>query len=443
MQIEIPFNFTPRSYQLELLKALDNGFKRALAVYHRRAGKDKTLFNVIIKKSLERKGVYYYLFPEFAQGRRVIWEGMDASGYRFLDHIPKPLIKRMNSTDMKIELVNGSIIQIIGTDKFDKVRGSNPVGCVFSEFAFQNPVAWDVIRPILAENGGWAVFNSSTNGKNHFYKMYQMALNDPAWFVQNITVDDSRDAQGKRYVPEEAVEAERRAGMPEEMIQQEFYNSFTANAQGYYYLSEIELAEKEGRITKVPYNPSYPVDCYFDIGYTDNCVIWFVQRINRVFHIIDLYHDKGQKFSHYAKELQKKPYVYSSMNFPHDMKKTEFGTGRSNYEVAEELFKGMEVNVVQKLDVQDGINAVRMIFPICYFDAEKCKDGLEALQNYHREYDRERKEFKQKPVHDWSSDFADAFRYFATGITMPREIHRTDAYLKGYRRLSSRNWQLS
>jgi hypothetical protein len=156
--ITIPYKFEPRTYQKELLAALDSGYRRAIAVYHRRAGKDKTMFNALVKKSLQRKGVYYYFFPEYAQGRRVIWDGIDGSGFKFLDHIPEPLIQSKNSTDMKIVLTNGSVIQVMGTDKFDKVRGSNPVGCVFSEFAFQNPKAWNIVRPILGENQGWAIF---------------------------------------------------------------------------------------------------------------------------------------------------------------------------------------------------------------------------------------------------------------------------------------------
>ena len=440
-QITIPFNFTPRPYQLNLLKAMDGNYKRAVVVYHRRAGKDKTLFNLTVKKSFERKGTYYYLFPEFAQGRRVIWEGMDGSGYKFLDHIPAPLVKKQNSTDMKIELVNGSIIQIIGTDKFDKVRGSNPVGCAFSEYAFQNPMAWDVIRPILAENEGWAVFNSSTNGKNHFHDMYQNAISDPKWYVQNIDVTQSLDLNGERYVSEEVINDERRAGMPEEMIQQEFYNSFTANAQGFYYLQDMEKAESEERISTVPYNPAYPVETYWDIGITDNCVIWFIQRINKVFHVIDLYHNRGLKFASYVKELQNKEYTYSSHNFPHDLRKTEFGSGMSLRELAEELLTGTEVNIVHKVEIQEGVNAVRTLFPLCYFDAEKCKLGLKALQNYHREWDSDKKEFKQKPVHDWSSDFADSFRYFCTNITYVEPVSTMQSRLRGFKKLNTRDWR--
>lgn len=441
--ITIPYNFKPRTYQLDLLRAIDSGYKRAIAVYHRRAGKDKTLWNLVIKKAVERVGVYYYFFPEFAQGKRVIWDGMDGSGYRFLDHVPESLVRKANSTDMKIELLNNSIIQIIGTDKFDKVRGSNPVGCVFSEYAFQNPKAWDIVRPILAENGGWAVFNSTPFGKNHFYDMFETAKGLDDWYTQLVTVEDSIDPEGNRYVPEAVVQAERQAGMSEEMIQQEFYCSFTANAQGFYYLQLLEEADKEGRIGNVPYDPSVGVDLWFDIGFNDNTAIWFTQTIDREICVIDYYQNNSQGLEFYAKYLQRLPYIYKSVTFPHDIKKSEMGTGRSILEIADELFAGIEINYTQKLDKQDGIQAVRMVLPMCRFDRNKCAPGIKALQNYHREWDDVRKQFKEKPEHDWSSDGADAFRTLAVGLTIPRNESIKDRYLKSYRRLSARNWRLA
>lgn len=441
--IEIPYNFKPRQYQIDLLRAIDSGYKRAIAVYHRRAGKDKTLWNLTIKKAFERVGVYYYFFPEFAQGKRVIWDGMDGSGYRFLDHLPSELVRKANSTDMKVELVNNSIIQIIGTDKFDKVRGSNPVGCVFSEFAFQNPKAWDIVRPILAENGGWAVFNSTPFGKNHFYDMFETAKSLPDWYTQLVTVEDSRDENGNRYVSEEVVEAERQAGMSEEMVQQEFYCSFTANAQGFYYLKYIEDADKEQRIGNVPYNPNYPVDLWWDIGFSDSTAIWFTQTINREICVIDFYQNNSQGLEHYAKYLQRLPYIYKSITFPHDIKKSEMGTGRSNLEIAYELFTGLDINVTQKLDIEDGIAAVRSILPMCVFDRNRCSLGLKALQNYHREWDEYRKEFKNKPVHDWSSHPSDAFRTLAVGLTIPQNKSIKESRIKSFRRLSARNWRLA
>ena len=241
-EITIPYKFEPRQYQLELLQALDSGYDRAIAVWSRRAGKDKTLLNLVVKKALERVGVYYYFFPTFTQGRRVIWDGIDNGGMAFMDHIPDALIASSNSNEMKVVLTNGSIIQIVGTDDYDRVRGSNPVGCVFSEYAWQNPMAYDTVRPILRANGGWAVFNSTPFGENHFFDLWQEAQENDAWFTQLVTVETALTNDGEHYITTEDIEEEKLSGMSDEMVEQEFYCSFTANTGG-FYLSLIHISE--------------------------------------------------------------------------------------------------------------------------------------------------------------------------------------------------------
>lgn len=440
--IQIPYKFVPRTYQLKLLQALDSGYKRAITVWHRRAGKDKTLFNILIKKAFERVGTYYYFFPEFAQGKRVIWDGIDNDGFKFLDHIPKQLIKGTPlKQEMKIELINGSIIQIIGTDKFDKVRGSNPVGCVFSEYSYQNPAAWDVVRPILRLNGGWAVFNSTPFGKNHFYQLYEMAKGNDDWYTDLVTVEDSLDINGNRYVPEEWIDQDRAEGYTEEMVQQEYYCDFTANSQGFYYLKLMEEAADQGRVTSVPYYPDAKVDTWWDIGVSDSTAIWFTQIIGKEIHLIDFYQSNSIGIGDYAKYLQGLPYVYGTHHFPFDIAQTEFGTGRSRIEVAENLFGAKNIDVIPKLGREDGINAARILLPRCVFDEEKCIDGIRALQNYHRQWDSKLQEFKNQPVHDWASHPADAFRYMAVGLTMPKQkTRRTSMRLKS---MNAKGWMLA
>lgn len=398
----------------------------------------------MIKKAIQRKGVYYYFFPEFAQGRRILWDGIDGSGFKFLDHIPEPLVQSKNGTDMKIVLTTGSVIQIMGTDKFNKVRGANPVGCVFSEFAFQNPKAWNIIRPILAENKGWAIFNSTTNGKNHFWDLYQMALNNPNWFVQNYNVLQTLDENGNRYVSNEVIEEERQSGMSEELIQQEFYNSWTANSSGFYYLSIIEDLETSGYIGKVPHDPSASVETWWDIGSGDATAIWFTQTMGKEVHIIDYYSNNNKGLEHYAKVLQGKKYVYKSHNFPHDIVNIEFGSGRTRWEVAEELFKGTRLEIVKKLSKEEGRNAVRMVLPQCRFDKVKCQAGIDGLKNYRKEWDDKNQVFRDSDVHDWARDPADAFRYLAVGITLPRSRSFRSEYMKASgKAVRVKNWRVA
>ena len=171
---------------------------------------------------LQRVGIYWHMLPLNTQARKVVWDAIDKQGRRVIDQVfPLPLRKSVNSTEMKIELWNGSIWQCVGSDNYNALVGSNPVGVVFSEYSLADPAAWDFIRPILAENGGWALFIYTPRGKNHGYTLYNTAL-AAGWFVQKLTVDDTK------AVPQEVIDDERRAGMSESMIEQEFYCSFEA-----------------------------------------------------------------------------------------------------------------------------------------------------------------------------------------------------------------------
>jgi len=234
MQITIPHNYTPRSYQTGLYNCISQGFRRAVAVWHRRSGKDKTLLNLLVKEAVKRVGVYYYFFPTYQQGRKVLWDGIDRAGFRYMDHIPQAIRESTNQAEMKVRLINGSIIQIVGTDNVDSVMGTNPIGCVFSEFSLQNPDAWDLIRPILAENGGWAVFNYTPRGRNHGFLLYEMAKNNKDWFCELLDVDDTQ------AVSHDIIQAEREAGMSEEMIQQEFYCSFEASLASCFFSGALD-----------------------------------------------------------------------------------------------------------------------------------------------------------------------------------------------------------
>lgn len=224
--IDIPYGFTPRKYQIPILAAFDDGCKRGIWVLHRRAGKDKTCWNILIKAAFERVGVYFYILPLLTQARKIIFDGIDGSGFPFMGHIPDPTIASQNATEMKIKLINGSILQVIGSDNIDAIVGTNPVGVVYSEFALQKPEAWDFIRPILRENDGFALFQSTPRGRNHFFEMWKNAAGDPAWFKERLTVEDTLDENGNRYVTDAMIDQDRREGMSEALIQQEYYCSF-------------------------------------------------------------------------------------------------------------------------------------------------------------------------------------------------------------------------
>lgn len=229
MEIQIPYKFIPRDYQIPLLKALDNGIKRAVIVWHRRCGKDKVCFNYMIKESQKRVGTYFYFLPEYAQAKKVIWDNIDNDGFRMLDHVPEELIKNINKQELKIELINGSVIQLIGADKFSKSGvGTNPIGVVFSEYSINNPEVWDFVRPILAINGGWCIFNFTPRGQNHAYQILKMAEGRPDWYTEILTVADTN------ILTEEDIQRERDEGMSQAMIDQEFYCKFIENATSFF-----------------------------------------------------------------------------------------------------------------------------------------------------------------------------------------------------------------
>jgi len=408
--ITLPYKFTPRDYQLPILRALDRDkYKRAIAVWHRRSGKDLTFINYMFKKMFEKVGAYYYFFPTYAQGKKVLWEGMDREGFKFLNHLPKELRKTTNNQEMVIETVNGSVFRVIGTDKIDSVLGTNPIGCVFSEYSLQDPRAWDFIRPILAENGGWALFNYTPRGKNHGYTLLEFAKKDPKWYSEVLTVDDTK-AISREVLDQEFKEIMAKNG-EESLYQQEYYCSFDAPIQGAYYAKQMMDADREGRITKVPYDATIPVNTYWDLGVGDATSIWFIQNVGQEVRVIDYYESSGEGLPHYAKVLQDKKYIYGRHYAPHDIQVRELTTGRSRLETSRKL--GINFKVVAKLPVEDGIEAVRNFIPRCWFDEDKCANGISALRSYHKEYDEKNQTYQTHPKHDWSSHGADAFRYAA------------------------------
>lgn len=228
--ITIPHAFKPREYALPFLKAMDGGYKRAILVWHRRAGKDKTCFNYTVKCAFQRVGTYFYFLPEFAQAKKVIWDNIDNDGFKMLDHIPRALIKSTNATELKITLINGSVIQLMGADVFDKSGvGTNPIGVVFSEFSIQRKEIWDFIKPILLVNGGWAVFNFTPRGQNHAFNLLETAkMNPDDWFTQVLTVDDTG------VLTADDMSRERNEGVSQAMIDQEYYCKFIESATSFF-----------------------------------------------------------------------------------------------------------------------------------------------------------------------------------------------------------------
>jgi phage terminase large subunit len=416
--IEVPYNWEPRNYQMPTWEYLESGGRRGVCVWHRRAGKDLFGINWCATAAMERPGLYWHLFPTYNQGRKIAWDGFTKDGRPFLDHFPAPLVESKNNTDMKLTLKTGGIYQVVGTDDPDRLVGCNPVGCIFSEYSLQDPRAWDIIRPILAENEGWALFIYTARGRNHGLKMVEMARKNPKWFCEVLKAGSGPDAtkrpDGTPVISDEVIDEERAAGMPEELIQQEFFNSFDAPIVGAYYGQQMMKAMEDKRICKVPYDPMLPVKTAWDIGVGDATTIWFYQEYGLEIRVINYYENSGEGLAHYAKYIDKQDYHYSHHYGPWDIEVRELGTGKTRLETARSM--GLKFTVVKQHSVDDGIEAVRNILSRCWFDAEKCERGIESLRQYRKDWDEVNKTYRDKPLHDWTSHGADAFRTLAWGF---------------------------
>ena len=426
-EIILPYKYNPRAYQMALWDYMegDQEAKRAVCVWHRRTGKDVSAINLVACKSQERVGLYWHLLPTYKQGRAIVWNGATREGRPFLDHFPKDIVDGKNSTEMRITFKNGSQYQVVGTDDTNSLVGTNPIGCVFSEYSLHDPGAWDLIRPILLENGGWALFIYTARGRNHGYTLLEMAKKNKKWFSQVLVAGNNgtKREDGTPVFSDAMIQEERDTGMPEEMIQQEYFCSFDAPFVGSYYGTQMLAAEKQGRILEdIPYDPKLPIQTWWDLGMDDSTTIIFTQRYGMELRVIDYYENSGEGLQHYAKVLSGQvagtehmsDYYYGSHIAPHDIEVRELGTGKSRRETAKSL--GIKFTVGKQHEVSDGIETVRSLLPTCYFSAKRTMRLIECLRQYRKVWDENNKVFKNNPLHDWTSHGADAFRIGAMGL---------------------------
>jgi len=418
--------FKPRNYQIPICDAiLNKDYKRVLCIMPRRAGKDVVAFNITIRKAIQTPGIYFIIYPTYSQGRKILWDSIMNDGRRFLDFIPSELIEATNSTEMKIRFKNGSLIQVLGSDNFDSLVGTNPRGIVLSEFALQDPRAYQFLRPALTANDGWALFITTPRGKNHAWELFQIALNNPQdWFAYHLTIEDTQ------HIPLEAIEQERLSGeLSDDLIQQEYYCSFSMGVEGSYYSKYIDKMKLNGRIGQVPWESSAKVNTVWDIGVRDSTCIIFFQCIGQTIRIIDCFEKNKEGIEYYIQYINSKPYTYGKHFAPHDIGVTEWGTGISRIEKAKQLGLKFETKMVHNkivsalpdMSIMDGIEAVRSCFSKVWIDEVKCAPLIKALENYRQTYDSKRKVYSNQPLHDWSSHFADTMRYLALSLPRTRD----------------------
>lgn len=408
--------FTPRAYQLPIIEAIKKGYKRLLLIMPRRSGKDVLCFNILWRQAIKKVGSYYYVFPTFSSGRRILWDQLTMDGGRILDYIPPEFVDQRNEAMMRIKLRNGSYIQIIGSDNFDNTLvGTNPRGIIFSEYALQHPDGFQYSIPILRANDGFAIFNSTPRGRNHFYDLYRIAQSNPdVWFTYRLTVDDTK------HVDVSEIRSDIEKGqMSDDLAQQEYWCSFDMGATGSYYTTQVDRMRLNHQITTVPWEPTLKVHTAWDIGVRDSTVILWFQNFGTTTRIIDYYEKSSEGLEHYVKIVQDKPYIYGRHIAPHDISVREFGSGMTRLEIARKL--GINFTTAPNVSIMDGIEAVRAALAKVYIDETKCRPLIKALENYRREYDTEKKVYKSVPLHDQYSHAADAMRYLCVSLPKTKD----------------------
>jgi phage terminase large subunit len=444
LRVKMAADFKPRPYQARFMRYFEAGGRRAVWIVHRRGGKDLTALHQTCRMMAKRPGVYWHVYPTGEQARKAIWEGFRKDGKRILEDVfpgfldptrPGSIVARKNESQMVVELVNGSIWRLLGSDKIEVV-GAGPVGVVFSEYALAKPNGWDLVRPMLRENGGWAAFITTPRGKNHAHALYEIARKKAGWFHDLQTVHitgleyESDSDPGKMLSPDEMIAEELASGMPEALVDQEYRCDFTAALVGAVWGGLIAKMEKAGAVAEFDFDRSR-VFTTWDLGGAgakgDATSFWVWAPTDDGADLLGYYENNGKELSHYWDELDQMCAAIGARPvkhwLPHDARAKHL-SGVSVLELCAERWGLENVAIYPEHGLLNGIQAGRWLLQRKVRIHPRCSEGLEALKSYHYEWDAEAKVFSNQPAHDWSSHGADAFRGLALVV---RESERRTA----------------
>lgn len=446
--VRLPNNWEPRPHQRGLWNYLEGGGLRAVEVAHRRWGKDEIALHRTAVAAHERVATYWHMLPQASQARKAIWNAINPhTGKRRIDEaFPETIRAQTLENEMFIRFRNGSTWQVVGSDNFNSLIGSPPAGVVFSEYSVANPTSWGVLRPILLENGGWALFIYTPRGKNHGHKLLKSAqAREPRWFAEVSPISKTKAIPDHQLIDERSeMIDEFGADVGAALYMQEWECSFEAAILGAYYGLEMQRLDEAGQITDVCWQPQHPTYTAWDLGYRDDTAIWWYQIVRDEVHVLDYLAVSGLGVEAIAKlVIERSPklmiggvpticpdkqYHYAKHYLPHDARaKTLASGGKSIIEQLAVHLGGIKhLEIVPQLSVQDGIQAVRMLLPHVWYDEEKCEAGIEAMRQYQREWDDEKKVFRETPRHDWTSHPADAKRVLAIAWKNEPKVKRVD-----------------
>jgi phage terminase large subunit len=425
IQVPNPEKFVPRDYQLPFWSALNpTGVRRAMLVWHRRAGKDWVVLNKIAEMLL----VWFWDTPCTAiylagksqrHGAAIVWDNKTNDGLSYLDAFPEELIAHRDDRNYTLTFKNGSIFKVVTTLDKEAARGANPKIVAFSEYDYidNGPYIWtSVILPILLMNDGIALFTTTPDGVKQTYRLYTSNHDNPEWFMEIRDCEHTLH-NGQRVLTDAMVEQGRREGMSDAKINQEFYCDFFAESEGTFYEKEFRAIRAEGRIREVPYDPALPVHTFWDLGIDDPMAIWFAQ-VDYLgnWRWIDYFQSSDKSIMQGIKEVHSKPYTYGVHVAPHDLKQRDLFTGQTRLEMA--LRFGFRFTVAPKMAFKDGIDAARSLLTRSYFDGSRTAQGTECLKHYEKKESTMVDQFGNvtytgDAVHNWASHGSDAFRMAA------------------------------
>ena len=442
-EVEIPYK--PRNWA----QALHNSLKRfAALLLHRRAGKTTAVLNhhqraalddgwersrlLALKPELTEKQLeelikppggrhYGHIMPFRTQAKLVAWDKLKYYAR------PVPGVK-FNESELLVRYPNGNKLQLFGADDPDAFRGFAGSGLSFDEYSQQpQNIFSEVLSKALGDHLGYALFVGTVKGKDHLWRTYEVARQDPgSWFSlwQDIDRSIATEEGVTIQLLESAMEDDRKLVaqglMTQDEFDQEWYLSTEAAVKGAYYGTQMAAVLKDGRITRVPYDPALPVDTDWDLGMDDYMSIVFSQSLRSgEVRLIDYYESSGEGFTHYIKVLAERGYIYGKHYPPHDIAVRELGTGKSRKDTAAALGLKFQ-DPLPPLDIHEGIEAARLLLARCWFDETKAAKLIECLRNYRKTYNTKLETFTSVPVHNKFSHGADAFRGLAVRHQVPK-----------------------
>ena len=418
--LEVELDYYPRDAFIDFH---DREQRWAVIVAHRRAG--KTLLNILdlVYRALtdgKEDGRYAYIAPYYSQAKTIAWD--------YLLKYSKPVAAKANQSELWVELVNGARIRLFGADAGENLRGLYLDGVVLDEYADMKPSIWGaVVRPLLSDRNGWATFIGTPKGHNAFWDVYNNATKSKDWYVKVLRASQTG------IIPKDELD-DAASMMTEDQYLQEFECDFESAILGAYFGKEMRQLTDQGRIREVEYDPLFPVHTAWDLGYSDDTAIWFFQVVHGEIRCLDYHSSNGQPVAFYAGIIQSREkergYVYGTHWLPHDARAKTLSSNRSVIEQLSDKIPLKTIKITPNLKLQDGIQASRLALTRTWFD-HKCADGIECLRQYQREYDEDKKVFRDKPRHDWTSHGADAFRYLALTWKDEAKIVDPEAPIRG------------